>query len=341
MTMKKTLSLVVAMLLVLITVQPITLPHISFAAEEDSFTGSFTAGNASPTVNSVQLWSTVGTPAETTTMTPLTEYNVKVDVTDNNTLNDLTTVKTTIYYDADGTYDAGDRPDTGNTQTGAILIWTNGGSPAWTIDPSASTTWSVNSGSSSAPTLTNSTGTFEFYFTPGKVAKETLEPDEWHVYAVANDGSTGDAYQEDREMNWYGEITVSGTTSFGTVPLGSSGSPSGAVSVTYIANGAYDEQIKSDTTWVGQTSSGTISLYTSGTSPGSAQFALKADDDNTLADAIQVLSASYVAIDESGTQTAESGDTQANNHLWLWLGSTGLLSEEYQGSVYLKIADGS
>lgn len=319
----------------------LTINFTSDSQVLNTTTGSFTPANVSPTVDSVQLWSTVGTPAETTTMTPLEEYNIKVDVTDNNTLNDLTTVKTTVYYDADGTYDAGDRPGSGNTQTGAILTWTNGGSPAWTIDPSASTTWVVNSGSSSAPTLTDSTGTFEFYFTPSKVASESLEPDEWHIYAVANDGTTGDGYQEDREMNWYGEISVSGTTSFGTVSLGTSGSPSGAVSTTYISNGAYDEQVKSDTGWVGLTSSGTISLYTSGTNPGSAQFALKADDDATLADAVQVTSASYATIDDSGTQTAESGDTQANNHLWLWLGSADIPDEEYQGSVYLKINDGS
>jgi len=83
MTMKKTLLLVVAMLLVLITVQPITLPHISFAAEEGLFTGSFTAGNASPSVNAPVLWNTAGTPAITETMIPQVQYNAKIFVTDN------------------------------------------------------------------------------------------------------------------------------------------------------------------------------------------------------------------------------------------------------------------
>ncbi len=334
----KTISSIVVSLTMLL----IILPGIVLSATESSSTGSFTINNVDPAITSVQLWSTGTSPAQAITMTPQVQYNVKVAINDLNTLDDLTTVKVTIYYDTDGSYDEGDRPDMGNTQTGAILTWTNSGS--WSIDPNASTTWSVISGSCSQPSLSGTTGTFEFHFKPGKVATETPGAAEWHIYAIATDNAsaTGDFAQDDREMNWYSEITnLTATADFGTVPLGCTGSPSSAVSATYISNGAYDEQIKTDTPWVGQTSSGTISLYTSGTGPGQTQFALKADDDATVADAVQVLSASYTTIDNSGTQTGESGDTQTNNYLWLWLGSTGIQNEEYQGTVYLKIADGS
>lgn len=320
----------------------VLMPNLVLSATEIPSTGSFTMSNADPSVTSVELWSTGASAAQATTMTPQIQYNVKVVVTDNNTLDDLGTVKVTVYYDADGTYDEGDRPGTGNTQSCAILTWTNGGS--FSIDPSASTTWSVVSGSCSAPTLTASTGTFEFHFKPGKVSTESIGDDEWHIYALATDGAaaTGDNYQEDREVNWYGEISsITATTSFGTVPLGCTGSPSSAISITYISNAPYDEQVKSDATWVGQVSSGTLSLNTSGTAPGTAEFALKSDDDNTLADAVLVLSTPYTTINNSGTQTAEAGVTQASNTFWLWLGSAGIPNEEHQGTLYYRIINGS
>lgn len=319
----------------------VTTPSMILAAAEGTSTGTFTVSNSAPTVTSVALWSTGGSAAATSSMTPQVQYNVKVAVTDNNELDDLSTVKVYLYYDADGTYNTGSRPATGNTQSCAILNWANSGS--WSIDPNSSTTWSVVSGSCSEPSLTGSSGTFEFNFIPGKVTTESPGAGEWHIYAVADDGTTtGDNYQENREVDWYGEIsTLSGTTSFGAVELGCTGSPSGSVSVTYIANGAYDEQVKSDTSWVGQTSSGTISLNTSGTSPGTNEFALTADDDATKSGSVQVLSAGYTSIDESGAQTSESGDTQANNTMWLWLGSAGITAEEYQGTIYYQVINGS
>ncbi|NQT71632.1 MAG: hypothetical protein HQ553_02535 [Chloroflexi bacterium] len=329
-------SLAVAIVLLLVT-----MPGIVLAATEIPSTGSFTIPNEDPSITSVELWSTGTGAAQATLMSPQTQYNVKVAATDNNTFNDLNTLKVTIYYDADGTYDEGDRPGTGNTQSCAILTWTNGGS--FTIDPSASTTWAVVSGSCSAPSLTSSTGTFEFHFKPGKVATENNGNDEWHIYAIATDGAagTGDNYQEDREMNWYGEVSgVTATTSFGTVPLGCSGSVSGAVSATYISNGPYDEQVRSDATMTGQDSAATLTLHTSGTSPGASQFALKADDDDTVADSVQVQSDYYTTINNSGTQTGEAGITQANNHLWLWLYESGIISEEYQGTLYYRIING-
>ena len=331
----KSIAVTLVMMLIIAT------PSIILAAVEGSSTGTFTVSNAAPTVSSVALWSTGGGAGATSSMTPQVQYNVKVAVTDNNSLNDLSTIKVYLYYDADGTYNTGSRPATGNTQNCAILNWANSGS--WSMDPNASTTWSVVSGSCSQPSLTGSSGTFEFNFIPGKIATESPGAGEWHIYAVADDGTTtGDNYQEDREVDWYGEIsTLSGTTSFGTVILGCTGSPSGSVSATYIANGAYDEQVKSDATWVGQTSSGTISLNTSGTSPATSEFAIVADDDATQAGSVQVLSAGYASIDESGTQTSESGDTQANNTMWLWLGSTGIIPEEYQGTINYQIINGS
>jgi len=310
-------------------------PGLILAATEGSSTGSFTSSNVAPVVNTVQLYDTGD--STTDSMTPLTQYYVKVNITDNNTLNDVGTVTATVYFDSGGAYSAGECGSSGDTQDIAILTWVNGS--GFSIDPSASTTWAIVSGSCSAPTLTNSSGDFEFHFKPGKVARENTGADKWHIEAEANDGTATDkGADQNNDMNWYGEISsVTASVGFGTVPLGCSGSQSSSgVSATYISNGAYDEQIKSGS-WSG---SNPLILYTSGTGPGTGQLALKADDDATVAGSVQV-TGSYVTIDDTGTITTESGDTQANNNLWLWLGSAGILDEEYTATLYYQIANGS
>ena len=336
--MKMLISISVALALLLAL-----MPTVALAAEEGTSTGSFTAGNSVPESVTVALWDTAG-PAEATAMTPQMEYNVKVDVTDDNEMDDLSTVTVTIFYDADGTYAAEDVPVVGHTQTASILTWTNLETDTWTMDAvSEAGSWSIVSGSCVPPSMTATTGTFEFHFIPGKVATETDATSKWHIYAEADDGTgTDDNYQDNRTMNWYGEVTsVTGAVSFGSVALGSTDTIStSAVNATYIANGAYDEQVKAMTPWVGQTSATELTLDITG-SPGAAEFSLKADDDNTLAGAVQVLSAAYTAIDETGILTDEDGDTPVDNYLWLSLGDSGIPAEEYQGTIYYLIANGS
>jgi hypothetical protein len=79
-------------------------------------------------------------------------------------------------------------------------------------------------------------------------------------------------------------------------------------------------------------------LNTAGT-PGIGEFSLKADDDATTAGYVQVLSATYVDIATDESLTTESGDTTADNTLWLSLGSSGIPVGAYTGTVYYKIAN--
>ena len=332
--MKRTES---ALLLTVLLVALLSLsPGLILAATEGSSTGSFTTSNVAPVVNSVQLYDTGD--STTDSMTPLTQYYVKVNVTDNNTLNDVGTVTATVYFDTGGSYSEGECGTSGDTQDIAILTWENGS--GFSIDPSASTTWAIVSGSCSAPTLTNSSGDFEFHFKPGKVARENTGADKWHIEAKAvdDDAATDKGADQNNDVNWYGEISsVTASVGFGTVSLGCSGSQSAtAVSANYISNGAYDEQIKSGS-WSG---TNPLTLDTADTNPGSGELALKADDDATVADSVQV-TGSYVTIDDAGTITTESGDTQANNNLWLWLGSAGIVDDEYTATLYYQIANGS
>jgi len=335
--MKKVIISIVAALALLV----VSVPGAVFALEEGNTSGTFTVQNVAPTVDSVALWTTVETPEAATSMSPQVEYNVKVGVTDANTLDNLSTITVTIFYDADGTYAFEDvaAAGSGNVQTAAILTWTNLVTDTWTIDAvSGAGTWSIVSANCVVPTITETTGTFEFHFIPGKVATETVGTPKWHIYALADDGTeTVGAYQADRTMNWYGEITInSGTAAFGDVALGCVDEDSTAISTTYISNGNYSEQVKSSTPWT--TSGGSVALNTTYT-PGSGEFSLKADDDADTADYVQVLSASYVDIATDESLTTESGDTTANNTLWLSLGSSGIPVGIYTGTVYFQIAN--
>jgi len=314
-------------------------PGVAFAATTGTSSGSFQCGNVAPTVNSITCnWST--------TMTPQAYYQITLDVTDANTLNDLDTITVYIYYDANGEYNTGDRPGSGNVSTCAILEWEN--PSTWTIDPSASTTWGKVESNCSVPTLSASNGNFIFAFQPGKVARETPGADEWHIYVVADDGTaTGDNYKENQEMAWYGEITVNtGSVNWESVNPNQDfqeGDPSeeGSISVKYVANGAYDEKVAASSSWTGAPS-GTAALDAEGT-PSANEFSLKADDTGTLpsgSDGLVTASPAYITIDNAGDFTAEAGDTQTNNALWLKLG-TPFTSATYSGTIYYQIADGS
>lgn len=315
-------------------------PGVALAAESGTSTGSFGCGNSAPEITGVTLYNTADEPV--TSMTPQVEYYVQVTVGDANTLNDLNDITVYIYYDADGTYN--EQTPAANTSTCAILTWTN---PAtWAIDPAASTTWTQET--SVVPTLTGASGDFEFHFKPGKVALESPDADEWHIYVVVDDGTVDDsAYQENCNMAWYGEITVNtATVNWGSVTAGmdfgeDTDSEAGSISVTYLTNGDYDEKIAAESPWDdGGTNTATL---IPGGSPGTNQFSLKADDTGTLpsgSDGLVTIYDIWLTIDTSGDQTDEDGDTVGTNAIWLKLG-TPFVSATYTGTIYYQIADGS
>jgi len=291
-------------------------------------------------VTAVGLYETNHTNA-VTNMDPQTEYAIKVSVTDYDKLSDLSTVKATLYYDSDGTYNAGEVPTSGNTTTCAILTCTVVATPGWSIDPSADTSWELVDGNCVQPDLDGTSGDFWFHFKPGKVATETVAPAKWHIHAAAVGGTTGTGYQANREMNWYGEISTPSPSSvaWGTVTPGTDFGDStkkGPISITYIANGNYDQKVKTTGTWTGAPSS-TATLDPSGNCTNANQFALKADDAVTIDNAVLVTT-SGVSIDNTGTQTGESGNPQTLNTLWLKLAS-GFSKATYSGTITYTIAD--
>jgi hypothetical protein len=337
--MKKLVSLVLILALVLAMATPLA----AMAAGTGSSSGTYTANNVAPTVGSVVLYTTGGSPAPTTAMSPQVEYNVKVTVTDANELSDLTNVRVTIFYaDSTPTF-SGDVPGSGNTHTAAILTCSGAGAtPTWSIEPSTNSSWSIINANCVQPTpLTATTGTFEFHFKPGKVA--TTATGKWYIYTEVTDSepSSGTAHQDNLDMNWYGEVTgVTGTVGFGSIDLGSNDNQSIApVSVTYISNGNYKEQIKTDDgTGPAQWKQGSIvvGLVSSGT-PGAGQMRLKGSYDATLGHSL-IVTAGYLDLIADGTITADTGSTRGANTLWLSLGGSGIPKGVYTGTIYYNIS---
>lgn len=312
------------------------VPGLAYAAQEGTIPGSFVLGNIAPTVSAVSVYEQGN--GVISVMSPQTEYYVRVPVTDANSLDDLVTVTVYLYYDQDGVYNYSDMPTSGDTQTCAIMTWTNLGD-SWAIDPSGGdTTWVLVTANCSAPSMSGTTGYFDFHFKPGKAAMKNEGTSQWHIYAIARDSTdSGSRYATGNTMSWYGEIFgVTLKAYWSSVSLGCDDVPADShVSATYISNGNYSEQIKTNSPW-SINGSVNASLNTGGT-PGDKEFSVKACEDDVLGEAIQV-STVYTSIDDAETMTDDVGYIHPYNTLWLSLGATGLIPGTYTGVVSYRIA---
>jgi hypothetical protein len=311
----KILSLFMALALMAALVLPIP----AFATDVG---GSFGTLSNTPAVT-VTLYNAAG-GAEVTSMTPYTAYTVKVNVTDADGKTNLNTVTLKLWYDLSGGTPLDTEFDAAaaNVQTGLIITWTQS-NDTFTLTGPTSTTWAL--GSCSSPT--SLPGDFAFKFTVGKVATETTSSANWQIAARVLDRDTSPnnifAYDSDtgtNDMNSYREINVtfSGTKSWGILPAGQAfaeGDPDeeNVGNITYISNGAYSKKVSTGS-W------GIATLDEDGASLAANSFSLKADDDDTLTDAVFVTGAG--ATTGTGTITDESGSSDANNGLWLQLAST-------------------
>ena len=317
----------------LIAMIPVAVLHGGLlAANTDNMDGSFTLGNSAPTIDSVVVTDNGNVTA--TSLTPQMEYIIKVQVTDANTLADLTTCNVTLFYDADNDNDAGDIPSENTTHAARVVC--NQDADTFTLTPEP-TTWNAGS-ASDAPTATDNQGVFLFHILIGKIAIQSSS--NWDVYVSVRDdeGGQDDEYSaKDLGMNFYGEVSTSASVDFGSVTAGSTyaANEQGSKSVTYITNGAYDEQVAASATWGGATLDDTDN-------PGANEFCLQANDIDDIGTAQQVSdTSSYVTIDDSGTHTqSETGDTVGTNTIWLRLG-TPFTSGTYDGTIYFKVINGT
>jgi hypothetical protein len=335
-------------------------------AAEDTTTGSFGAKAKPPVVESIEIHDgTTGNPlgGPGATMTPQELYFARLNVTCQSKLKHLKTVQATIYYDEDGVFAA--PVGGGDTQKLAILTWT-AATDTWSIDPAPGpgTTWVLETGSCVHADVTGSltNGDWDFYFKPGKVATEapsaSYPSSNWDAEGLAIDktdvSSAAKYLVHDKGMVWYGEITLGGgTADWVDVDLGlvfsdepPNPKPAGGLSINYIANGNYYENIASEDWDDGAPTPEVVTLREDWSDNGNppdvaGEFALKANNDLTLADAVTVqkVGTGYVHIGDAGAQTGEAGVDVAKNSLWLSLSATGIYPGTYTGSIWYQVAE--
>lgn len=332
--LRKVLAILVAAAMLLTLV-----PTAALAALEDTVTGTF-AVNAPPSITTVTLWDT--SPTEVTAMTPQVEFDVRVKVTNVDGLTDLDTIVVAIWYDSDGGVPTLGEFDTivagsGDAQTSIFITWTEGAT--FVLTEETGSTWALGTG---VVGTADSSTAFQFKFTVGKVATETAVG-LWQIAAKVTDDSAETDWDYDTtpgsSMAWYGEVTVlPASVDFGNLVAGTDFGAStiqSVSSVIYIANGAYDEKVKSNSTW-----GGSSALAEDGVTDVAEEFALKADDTATLASAV-VVDTTGVTIDDTGVQTVEAGADVTTNNLWLKLASTFTAGSYSSGIISYIIADGT
>ena len=339
--LKTKLSTAIALAAVL----SLLLTPIAYAAE-GATSGSFGAASQPPTVTAIEIYTDPGCTIMAPSMTPLTTYYAKVTVSSSSKLKHLQTVRATIYYDSDGSHPV---PGAGDPQTCAILSRTVGDLVLnWTIDAGGSTTWAITPASCSEPANLNLTlGDWIFAFTPGKVAHEAIPAtDDWDAqgWAINKSSQSDDVYVYGKAMDWYGEITVTTpAVNWGPVPLGltfgGAENPETNISVTYLANGNYYEDVNSSENWTGEVSTEIVTLDAGGGNPpfADSQFALKGNDvsDNTT---WITVTTSYNHINDIGTITSETPSPVTTNTLWLSLSAAGITPDTYDGQIHYQIA---
>jgi hypothetical protein len=328
---------------VLFVVMAVLLLPMGVTAD-DTLDGTFST-NALPSVT-VAL--------ETTAITPYTtQCSVTVGATDLDKLSDIATIVLKMWYDSDGgvpsetsEFDTA----TADTKNCAIITYTVA-TNTFVLTPSSSTTWTQGTCVPfDAGEKDTTTGDCVFVFTPGKVATQTTGSAVWQIAAKVTDSTLQDGWGYDNTpatMAWYGEVAVGPSgVNFGSIAAGTTfdectprtvfndeTTPTG---VKYISNGAYDEQVKSSSTW--STKNLEISVKTPDTMT-TETFSLKADDTATLSSAVMV-DTSGAVIDNTGIQTTEDGDNITTNTLWLQLADT-FAAGSYAGTITYIIASGS
>ena len=245
----RALGFLLAILLLVASAMP------AFAATQGDVTGTFGI-NAAPSVTSVTL-----TDA---TLVPQSSYTITVTVSDADTIDDIQTVVMKLWYDSNGgtPIESEFTSATADAKIAAVLTWTKSGQSGVPPVLTPSSTWNLDTYTvpSSSGDFTGTSFTWSYTVKIGKVATETTGTDRWQIGAKATDVATASNFNFDStnaSMSWYGEVSVPSTTvNWGTVSPGTNFGGTNSqqalgVTVTYVANGAYDEKVKSSATWNG------------------------------------------------------------------------------------------
>ena len=322
----------IAALAVVMTIAIGTTALPAMAGTEGSSTGSFNLGNAAPSVTVALYESNESTSASE--MTPPTEYAVKIDVSDSNTLNDIDEIKVVIKKDG---YSGSD-----DVHNQATYNWTPSG--GWQFEGPTGTGWSLET-SKTPGDLTVTSDTWWLHFKPSKVATEA----NWSINVTVNDNSSATAMDsvQDIPMLLYVEISaVDASYSFGNVNLGTTENnitePSdGNIQVTAIANGAYKLESKTNTTWTGQNTSDVATVDPGTGTLDDGEIRLIDNAANSYSGGTNVLTSAYQTIAGYSSLSGPTDESGASHDIYQWLdvASKGLLPDTYQGTYYVQIAD--
>ena len=303
----------------------------AMAGTEGSSTGSFNLGNAAPSVTVALYESNESDPANE--MTPPTEYAVRIDVSDSNTLNDIDEI--TVVIKKDG-YSGND--DVHNQST---YKWTPSGN--WELVGPTDTGWSLETNKTPGD-LTVTSDTWWLHFKPSKVATEA----NWSINVTVNDGTATDTGSlQGIPMQLYIEISaINASYSFKGVNLNTTANPikdpgDGNIQVTAIANGAYKLQSKTNTTWTGQNTSDVATVNSSSGTLDDGEIRLIDNAANNYNGGSKVKTDEYQAIAGYGSLTGPTDENGASHNIYQWLdvAAEGLLPDTYQGTYYVQIAD--
>jgi len=328
----------------LVPAAALLVPATAFADDSGSSNVTFTAGNEVPGISNVTLKQS-GSPVSTMNPQEATVYQVEVEATDANTMDDIDSIVLHIEYDTNDTLT--EPSGTIDPNSYVTITWTK--PTTWTLAGGTNTTWSITNGTV-ASDMDLTSGTWTFNFTAGKVATEiaAVNTTGWDFCAKATDGggssntSADASWLLNQSMNWYGELnSLTSSAAFPEIGLGEAWGDSNNITspivAKMIANGAYDEKIKTaNTTWTGGGKA--ITMNTTG-DPGDNEFALKNDDDLTVDGAVQVTAGYDLCGVDTGSITEEEG-VEISNSLFIKLAADKIAQVEFAGIIYYQIVDG-
>lgn len=239
------------------------------AAFSANISGAITVSNSAPTVGGAVLSSAIGGDP-ITNLTPQTTYYLRFTVADANTLADLSSVVVSLH--------TGDSPGvTWDADSNAIYSWTETG---WAMgNGGATTTWTLDGGSSGPGVLSAVSGDWVLAFKPGKLA--TAGTGNWRITVTAGDkAAASDSYLLTAlTMNPWIEMTTStSTVAFAAAP-GGSGALTGTtpyVTASVTTNAGYHLDGRAGSSW---TKDGGSMTLVDGPEVSGNNFALRVGND--------------------------------------------------------------
>jgi hypothetical protein len=350
------------LLLAIFMLATIISPSV-FASQTGAITGKFGTTTA-PVVTEILIHNAAAEALPTTTtvvpasLTPQQEYDIKVTVTDTDTIDELNNLVVKLWHDSDGNahVESDFNSKTADTQTAAIITWTRSGNTA-ALTP-GDTTWSLVG--STLPTAFEGTSfTFVFRVKIGKVATATTDNAKWQVAAKATDAGSLNGYRAYNvsetyglPMDWYGETTVpqDHEVVWGSLTSGINFNADNAKQrvfsgvdsnvISFIANGNYGEQVKAATSWtkVG----GGDPVIRNADAEAENTFALAVDVVDTYdAGTAKTLSASAdfstTQPRTTGVQTTEAGQNKDDYYMFIKLNSSFPTGSVYSGAITFGI----